>query len=240
MAPTLSGPRRSRSTRSASSACSTVATSGPGPTRVVNRSRMFASCNRRNANASARDDESSNHWRSSTATRTGSASVSSCSELRTAIPSAAGSTPSGAASVRSSATSSARRLGGGSSGSSWSTTSSRRSASPAWASPHSASAGREQRTRNPCARACSTPSDQSVDFPMPASPSSTRTALPRRASPTKARTRASSSSLLTISGAMLLATIVTEPVGNANELWAWSTTSAPHRAAPAPRDARRI
>jgi hypothetical protein len=55
------------------------------------------------------------------------------------------------------------------------------------------------------ARARSTPASQSVDFPMPASPSSTSAAGPLSASSTKTWRRPSSSSLLTISNTILLA-----------------------------------
>ena len=60
-----------------------------------------------------------------------------------------------------------------------STTPSSRSASPTWPRACSASAGRDDRTVSPCARACSTPASQSVDLPIPASPSSTSAAGPR-------------------------------------------------------------
>ena len=82
-------------------------------------------------------------------------------------------------------------------------TSSSRSPSPTRPRPRSASAGREERTLKPCARACSTPASQSVDFPIPASPSSTRAAGPPSASPMKALTEANSASRPTISKATL-------------------------------------
>ena len=94
------------------------------------------------------------------------------SALRTATPSARGSTGRPAASSTRSATSSARRCGAVSEGRTSSRAPSNRSPRPAWARPRSDSAGREESTRSPRPRAASTAALQSVDFPIPASPSS--------------------------------------------------------------------
>jgi hypothetical protein len=159
---------------------------------------MGCSRTRRSANASALAEDGSSHWTSSIASETGPSAARTCSALRTATPSVRGSAPSAPSSTRS-ATSSARRLGAGSTGSTLSSTSSNRSPRPAWGSPRSASEGRAERTRSPRARAASTPASQSVDFPIPASPSSTSAAGPSAAWSRKPYTEPSSSSLPMIS-----------------------------------------
>ena len=72
---------------------------------------------------------------------------------------------------------------GGRSGSTSSTIGSRRSPRPAYVSPRSGSEGRDDSTCNPSARAYSTAASQSVDFPIPASPSRTSACAPPAASP---------------------------------------------------------
>src|SRR5207247_6993404 len=88
-----------------------------------------------------------------------------------------------------------------------------KSAVPTCPRARAASAGSDDRTVNPCARACSTPASQSVDFPIPASPSSTSVAGPRLASSRNAPRELSSSSLPTISVAILLVTMVAGTAG---------------------------
>ena len=127
---------------------------------------------------------------------------SAASVSRTATATARGSTGSPAASSRRVAISSARLLGGRSSGSVSSRTPSSRSPSPAYASVLSASAGRDERTRRPRSRACSTAASQSVDFPIPASPSSKSAPGASRGSSRNAATEASSRSLATTSSAI--------------------------------------
>ena len=89
-------------------------------------------------------------------------------------------------------------------GSTSSRTSSNRSPSPACARLRSASDGRAARTRIPRARACSTPASQSVDLPIPGSPSSTSAVGPPSSCSTNVRTAASSVSLPTISRVIVL------------------------------------
>ncbi len=170
--------------------------------RRASRSDTGLASRRRKANASAVDEDASSHWTSSTAIRTGSRPERAWRTLRTATPSARRSTASPGS--RRSATSSARRCGGGRSGRTSSRTSSKRSPSPTWASPRSASAGRDERTRKPRLSASWSPAAQSIDFPMPGSPSSRSAACPPIASPRKARMDRNSSSLPMISKALLL------------------------------------
>ena len=120
----------------------------------------------------------SSHWTSSIATRSGPGSASSCSTSRTAT--ARARSIDGLVGPllqqrdlerppprRAAARAASRRA-----------TSSRRSPRPACASPRSASAGRDASTTQARARACSTPARQSVDLPIPASPSRTSAAGP--------------------------------------------------------------
>ena len=123
---------------------------------------------------------------------------------RVAVPSARGSTASSLASSTRSATSSARRLGGERAGSTSSSTSSNRSPRPTCARVCSASAGLDTSTRNPSELAWTTPSSQSVDFPMPAPPSITSAAGPGSVRPRKSRSEASSCSRPTISTGILV------------------------------------
>ena len=103
-----------------------------------------------------------------------SASLRSCSASCTATASVRRSTGSPDTSSRSSATSSARRLGVRSAASTSSMTPRGDLPAPTFPRPRSASAGRDERTRqSACARVLDRRS-QSVDFPTPASPSSTR------------------------------------------------------------------
>ena len=118
-------------------------------------------------------DAASNHCRSSIATTAARCPASACKTSRTAIAIARGSTASDAASSRRSAASSARRRGADSCGRTSSSTSSNRSPSPTCARPRSASAGRDASTQRPCSRAAATAARQSIDFPIPGSPSST-------------------------------------------------------------------
>ena len=200
-APTLRTPILSRPTLSLSSPCSS-----PGGSRYLTRrarsTRTRLAVSRRRANASALDDDASSQWESSTATRTGPRSASRSSTPRTATANARRST--GSPDSRRSATSSARRRGAGSSGRTSSRTFSNRSNSPTLASDCSASAGRAARTWNPRTRASSRPAAQSIDFPMPASPSSTRAAGPSVASSRNEWSEPSSASLPMISIRSLL------------------------------------
>ena len=123
-------------------------------------------------------------------------SASSCNALRVAIPSARGSTAIVGRALRRGARPRARAA------SAPEVRAGRRRArprtdrrGPTCASPRSASAGRDERTRIPASRACSTPASQSVDFPIPASPSSTSAESPSGTSSTKERTMPRSSSL---------------------------------------------
>ena len=179
MAPTLSGPTRTRSIRSGSSEPSTADARTASSSRRVQSSNTLAPGRRRRANPSALADESSNHCRSSIASNTGSFAVSDSRAPRTATPSARTSTARPAASSISSATSSARRRGGVNPGRTSSSVPSSRSPSPACASPPSDSAGCDKRTRSPRPRASSTAARQSVDLPIPASPSSAIAIGPR-------------------------------------------------------------
>ena len=154
---------------------------------------------RRSANTSALADEESTHWMSSTARTSGRFSASIWKHVRTATARARGSSSYSGARSMSSAPSSARRRGAESVGSTSSTTPSRRSASTTCGSPRSASAGRDESTRNPRCSALASPAAQSVDFPTPASPSSTRPLTPRSMPSRKALTESSSSSLPRIS-----------------------------------------
>ena len=132
---------------------------------------MSASGSRRSANPSALADEASSHWRSSIAS-TSPSSARSSSALRTATPSARWSTgpllrPRRAAPPRAPGAGAASAPADVSS-----RTPSSRSPRPTCASARSDSAGRVESTRSPRPRASSTAARQSVDFPIPASPSS--------------------------------------------------------------------
>src|SRR5262245_31721493 len=199
-APTLSG---STWTRSGGTADSSSDSSTPSSSRLASRSRTLLSSSRLSPKARAAADEGSSHWTSSTPTTTGSRSLSAARTSRTATESALWSTGSSGDSSSSSATSRARRRGGARPARTSSRTPSNRSPSPACGRPRSASEGRVVRTRRPCAAAYSTPASQSVDFPMPGSPSSTSAVAPASSRSTNARTAASSSSLPTISGPVI-------------------------------------
>jgi hypothetical protein len=118
-------------------------------------------------------------------------------ELSTAAASVRGSTGC-SASPRSNAASSARSRGTGTAGRTSSSTPSRRSLRPTFGNPRSASLGRDKSTRNR-APAAATPADHSVDFPIPAAPSSTNPAGPAAGRAKKASMTPNSSSLPTIS-----------------------------------------
>ena len=195
----LSGPIESLWAPSAPSASSSGELSTPSERRRASSTRTRLDASRRSAKASAPADDSSNHWMSSIAIRSGSSAASSSNALRVASPSALRSVRSPADSSSSKATSSARRLGGAKAGSTSPSTSSNRSPSPTSASPRSASAGRDERMRRPWPRACSTPARQRVDLPIPTSPSRTSVDGPSTAPATNAARKASSSSLPTIS-----------------------------------------
>ena len=165
---------------------------------------------RRNANASALAEDGSSHWTSSIATSSGSPSLSSCSALRIAIPSARGSTAISRRLLeqeRDLERAPPRRRQRGQD--------LVEDVLEQIAQPHVSEAalslGRSRREDAQArARACSTPASQSVDLPIPASPSSTSAAGPPSAWPTKAWREASSSSLPTISNGMCHWGIVTE------------------------------
>ena len=136
----------------------------------------------------------SSHWTSSIATRSGPRSASSCSDVadrdceRARSSTGSSASSSRAARPRAPAAAAAER-----GQRSRRATSSRRSPSPACASPRSASAGRDDEHPRPRARARSTAACQSVDLPIPASPSRTSTAGPSCGSSRNAATAASSS-----------------------------------------------
>ena len=83
-APTLSGPTGRSCTRRAPSACSEPRGCAPSTSRRASSRDTRLAASLRIANASAPDEDGSSHWMSSTATRTGSSSVRSCSASRTA------------------------------------------------------------------------------------------------------------------------------------------------------------
>lgn len=113
------------------------------------------------------------HGRSSIASRTGRSWHSSQSAAAVAVPTSCGPSwlPSG--SRRTMATSSATRCAAGRRSSTSPATGSSRSVRPAKESPVSVWSPRAASTRHPASRASSTPADQTVDLPMPASPVST-------------------------------------------------------------------
>jgi hypothetical protein len=202
-APTLSGPSRNLPTGSGPSADSSSDDAMPSASRRASSRRTFAPSSLRSAKASALEEDASSHWTSSIAITRVPCALNPWSAPRTATASARGSTGSPDASSTRSAISSARRCGAVNSGRTSSRTPSNRSPSPACARARSASAGRDERTRKSRARASSTPASQSVDLPMPGSPSSTSAAGPPSRRSMKARMEASSSSRPTISGVMV-------------------------------------
>ena len=150
-APTLSGPDRQplgRAPRRAPARAPTAALRRQAAGRAAREPGSPPSL--RSANASALDEDGSSHWTSSTATRSGPRSLRSCSASRTATRERTmdrrdqPTPPRGAAQPRARAVSAPTE-----SGSTSSRTSSNRSPSPTWARPRSASAGRDERTRNP-------------------------------------------------------------------------------------------
>jgi hypothetical protein len=165
----------------------------PGPGRRVSKTATGSSTARRSATESAIAEAVSTHWASSTATRRGSSRARALSVASRATATARGPTGAPRVSSRSSAPASGCRCGGGRPRiCSW--TSASRSPTVANDSSRSASAGRATSTRNPYWRACSTPADQSVVLPIPASPSSTSAAAPEPLRARNSSIRASSSS----------------------------------------------
>ena len=152
------------------------------------------------------DEDGSSHWTSSIAIRIGSAFAEELQRRRARRrASARRSTGSPDASSRSSATSSARRLGVGSAGSTSSRTPSKQIAEPdVGEAALRLGRPRRQAPAAPLARAPRRPRAQSVDFPIPASPSSTSVAGRRCAASRNSSRELSSSSLPTTSDAILL------------------------------------
>ena len=156
IAPTLSGPTRNRSIRSGSSALlDRRRPARPRRAAASRRAGSVASGSRRSANPSALADEASSHWRSSIATTSSPSSgeqLAARSEPRHRAPAGrrpdCRTHPRPAARPRAPAAGAAVRAGSTSS-----RASSNRSPRPACASPRSDSAGREESTRNPRARA---------------------------------------------------------------------------------------
>ena len=208
-APTLSGPTGSRRTLSAPSACSSPDDCARSTSRRRAQQQYAARRSLRSANASAYADEASSHWTSSIATRTGSSSASSCEHAANRHPERPRIHRVGRRLLeeeRDLERAPPRRR--------------QRRAAPRRERPRTDRPARRERGRarprpvatrgrgSPRARACSTPASQSVDFPMPASPSSTSAAGSSRTSPMKAWREASSSSLPTISNSALLPPMV--------------------------------
>ena len=185
IAPMLSGPTRSRSTASGSRASSTG-----GPLRARPDAARVAAVSARSANGEARTPARLRTKSRPTGCRRprgrAGSSASAWKLARTATARARGSSWYPGVRSMSSAPSSARRRGAESVGNSFSTTPSKRSASTTFGSPRSASAGRDESTRNPRSSALASPAVHSVDLPTPATPSNTRPRTPRLVSPRKA------------------------------------------------------
>ena len=138
----------------------------------------------------------SSHWTSSSAMSTGPCVAASRKTVSAAAYTARGSGGGPTGSARRRATSRASSCGAGSR-SKRSRVPSNRSASPANASVASDSAGRIDNTRQPRPTAAATPRSQSVVFPIPDPPSSTRAAGPSTSPSRNASIRESSSTLPT-------------------------------------------
>ncbi len=153
-------------------------------TRRATKRPMGDSPKRRPANSTIPADGASSHWTSSTATRSGASRASRSSRPTTAaaIAPCGGGLPG--ASSRKRAMARACRWGTGSSSAASSKAVSSKSRSAENENVASAPLGLQASTRQPRARARSTPARQSVVFPAPGSPSRTSAAGP---SPTDSR-----------------------------------------------------
>ena len=188
-----SGPTMSRSMRSGviapSRSSGAVASQ---PVRLV-RSSPTREGSRRATNSSARHDAASTHCTSSIAMSTGRSRASAPSTPTTAVAVVRGSAGSAEA-TRTKVAARACSCGAGKRARVASKTGPTRSASAAYESRASLSAGRACRTRTDPASADRTIADQTVDLPIPGSPSISSAPLASRRASRKAAPAASSRS----------------------------------------------